>query len=125
MHDSPCAPLSRQAGRKIAPKLPARHRQLSNCQPSIVGSADLEVFCGFFAAVGGDLVLNDLALIEGTQTRALNSGNVNKYVLAAALRLNESISLGGIEPLHRSFSHLGLLALSLWVHRTCRCTIRQ
>jgi hypothetical protein len=73
-------------------------------------SADLEVLGRFLAPIAHDFILNDLPLVEGTQSGALDRGNVDEHVLAAALRLNESVPFGRIEPLHRSFSHLRLLA---------------
>jgi hypothetical protein len=54
-----------------------------------------------FSAVFFDLILDLLPFIERAQPGTLNSGDVNKHVPAAtALRLNESIAFGRIEPLH-------------------------
>src|SRR5689334_23043354 len=71
----------------------------------ISGSVDLQVLGRLAAAVGHDLVRDDLALIERAQTGALHGGDVDEDVLAAALGLDESIALGRVEPLHGTFSH--------------------
>jgi hypothetical protein len=52
--------------------------------------------------------LNDLSLIEGAQSRTFDRGNVNENVLAAALRLNESVPLA----LLRQHPILGLEVMS-------------
>jgi hypothetical protein len=50
-----------------------------------------------------DLIFDLLPFVERAQSGALDSGDMNKYVPAAtALRLNETIALGWIEPLHRA-----------------------
>jgi len=74
-------------------------------------SVDLEVLGRFLPAIAHDLILHDLPLIEGAQSGTLDRGNMDEHVLAATLRLNESISFGRIEPLDRPFGHLRLLAL--------------
>src|SRR5262249_16126802 len=61
-----------------------------------------------------------LSLVEGGQPGSLHGRNVNKHVLAAALRLNESIALGRVEPLHSSGSHRCLLA-----NHDVRCRCRE
>src|SRR5262249_19466194 len=55
-----------------------------------------------FPAVLFDLILNALPFIERAQSCALDCGDVDEHVLAATLRLNESIALIRIEPLHRA-----------------------
>jgi hypothetical protein len=44
-----------------------------------------------------------LSLIEG-HPRALNRADVHKHIFAAVFRLDESIFLLAVEPLHSSFS---------------------
>src|SRR5439155_14185281 len=69
-------------------------------------SLDLEIHRRCFSAVLFDLILDLLPFIERAQSGALNSGDMNKHVPAAtALRLNEPIPLGRIEPLHRAACH--------------------
>src|SRR4029079_19214937 len=54
----------------------------------------------------GDLcVLDSLHFIERRKTGFLNCRNVNENVLATVAGLDESITLGRVEPLHRTFSH--------------------
>src|SRR5712691_11053181 len=84
-------------------------RQFASLEPERL--ADFEVFRRFLPAVAHDFILNGLPLVEGAQSRALDRGNVHEYVLAAALRLNEAITLGRVEPLHGTGSHRRLLAL--------------
>ena len=72
-------------------------------------SADFEVLRRFLAAIADDFVLNRLPLIKSAQAGPLDCGNMDKDVLAAALRLNKAVSLGRVESLyvtrgHRHFS---------------------
>src|SRR5580704_8502227 len=60
-------------------------------------SFDFEVFCGRLAAIADDLVLDLLAFIEGAEACALYGRDVDEHVLAATLRLNEAVALGGVE----------------------------
>src|SRR5262249_29258103 len=48
---------------------------------------------------------------ERVQAGTLDRGDMDEYVSAAALRLNESIALRRIEPFHGACSHHGLLCL--------------
>src|SRR6266496_3834990 len=81
-------------------------------------TADLEVFGGLLAPIAGNFVLNDLPLVESAQAGTLDRGKVDEHILAAALRLNESVALGRVEPLHSSCGHLRLLALCAHVSRS-------
>src|SRR6266478_1589753 len=85
----------------------------------LASSTNLEVFGRFLSTIAHDFVLNDLAFIEGAQSCTFDSGNVDEHVLAAALRLNETISLGRIEPFHGPCSHRRLLALCSCGDRAC------
>jgi hypothetical protein len=51
------------------------------------------------------ILLRIRQLIECRQTRLLDGRNVHEHVFTAALRLNKSIALGRIEPLHGTFWH--------------------
>src|SRR5690242_11103741 len=73
-------------------------------------SADLKVFGRFLAAIAHNFILDDLTLIKRAQACPLDGRNVNEHILAAALRLNESVAFGWVEPLHGSSSHHRLLA---------------
>jgi hypothetical protein len=46
---------------------------------------------------------DDLPFVETVEAGPLNSRDVHKNILAAALRLNETIAFGGVEPLHSTF----------------------
>ena len=69
---------------------------------------DVEILGRFLAAVGNDLVRDNLSFVERGQSGALHGGDVDEHVLAAALGLDESIALGRIEPLHSALSHRSL-----------------
>src|SRR5207249_8451209 len=85
----------------------------STCRAGLLErSPDLKVFGRLLATIAYDFVLDDLTLIKGAQARPLDGGNVNEHVLPAALRLNESVPFGRVEPLHGSSSHRRLLAFS-------------
>ena len=58
------------------------------------------------AAIGNDLIGNLLTLIEATQPGAFNCANVDKYVRAARLGLNEAKTLLGIEPFYDTCLHV-------------------
>src|SRR5262249_8109253 len=70
-------------------------------------SADLEILGRHLSAVLNDLVFNRLTLVEGAQTSALNSRNMNENVLTttAALRLDEPVAFGRVEPFNSTGSH--------------------
>src|SRR5262249_34192498 len=68
-------------------------------------SLDLEIHGRCFSAVLLDLILDVLPFVERVQSSALDCGDVDEDVLAATLRLNKSIALGRIEPLHRAARH--------------------
>jgi hypothetical protein len=70
------------------------------------GSFDLEVASGLLAAIRHDLVLELLTFIERAQAGALDRRYMNENILAAALRLNESVAFLRIEPLHRTERHV-------------------
>src|SRR5262249_45984253 len=86
-----------------------RRAEMSKCAhhlPSLVDrSLDLEIHGRCFSGALFDLILDVLPFIERVQSRALNSGDMNEHVPAAALRLNESIALIRIEPLHSTARH--------------------
>src|SRR5262245_60018289 len=73
---------------------------------SVLMSMRLQVHGRAAAALGGDLVGDLLAFLKRQQAGALDGADVHEHVLAAAIRLYEPITLGGVEPLDRSGSHL-------------------
>src|ERR1700686_3713723 len=59
--------------------------------------------------VGHFLIAHLCTLIECAEPSFFNRGDVHEHILAAVVRLNESIALCRVEPLHRSSCHLGRL----------------
>src|SRR5262245_24622867 len=72
-------------------------------------STRFEILRRLLAAVADQLVLDHLTFIERAQASALDRGDMDEYVFAAVLRLNESITFRRVEPFHGAGSHLGLL----------------
>src|ERR1700722_20334153 len=70
-------------------------------QPSL----DLEIFRRRLAAVADNLVLDLLAFIERAEAGPLHRRDMDEHILPAALRLDEPVALGRIEPLHCSGRH--------------------
>src|SRR5207244_6789490 len=103
------AALTRSGARKASEIVMLTLRTLVTAaiaRNSRIRSLDLEIHRRCFSAVLFDLILDLLPFIERTQSSALDCGDVDEHVLAAtALRLNESIALGRIEPLHRAARH--------------------
>src|SRR6516162_11816430 len=71
-------------------------------------SAHFEIFRRLLAAVADQLVFDHLTLVERAQARAFDRGDMDEYVFAAVLRLNEPITLRRVEPFHCASSHHGL-----------------
>src|SRR4051794_8432154 len=61
-------------------------------------SGNLEVLRGCLAAVLHEVVFNHLIFIKGRQSGALDGGDVDEDVLVTAVRLDEPIALGRVEP---------------------------
>src|SRR5215467_4516057 len=75
-------------------------------------------------AVGNDLEGDFLAFLELVEAGALDRADVDEDVLAAVLRLDESVALLRVEPLHGSFGH-GVLVFHMRVDLSrARCTAR-
>ena len=51
-------------------------------------------------------IFNHLPLIETAEAGSFDRGDVDEHIFAATLRLNKSISLLRIEPLHGTFRHI-------------------
>jgi len=68
----------------------------------------LEVYGRLLAPFLLNLVADLLALMETIQACALYGTDVNEHVLAAAVRLNETITLRRVEPLHSTCRHVSL-----------------
>src|SRR5215467_5184448 len=74
---------------------------------SSVRSFHLEVLSRGLAAICHQLVLHVLAFIERGQPRLLDRRDVDEHILAAAaaLGLNEPVTLGRVEPFHCAGRH--------------------
>src|SRR5665213_1346536 len=68
-------------------------------------ASNLVVFGRGLAAIGNLFVFHRLSFVERRKTSFLDRRNMNKNVLAATGRLDESKTLGRVEPLHSTFSH--------------------
>jgi hypothetical protein len=75
-------------------------------RPTIVASE--HYFLSGTQVVESLFVLDLLTLVEGRQTGPLNRRNMDENVLAAALRLNEPVTFGRVEPLHDTGRHRSL-----------------
>jgi hypothetical protein len=68
-------------------------------------SLDPKILGRRFSTIADNLELDLLAFIERGQTGFLDRRNVHKYILPAALRLDESVAFGWIKPLHSPGRH--------------------
>jgi len=72
-------------------------------------STDLDVLGRLLTAITDNLIFDRLTLIERTKAGTFDSGDMDEYVSAAILRLNESIAFRRVAPFHSASSHHGLL----------------
>src|SRR5829696_1969515 len=101
------------------------HMRIAPEGATVSRSTDFEVFRRFLAAIAHDFVLDHLPFIESAQSRPLDRGDMNENVLAAALRLNEPVAFGRVEPLHSALRHTSLQELtSHHTARAFRCKAR-
>src|SRR6478735_6241122 len=68
-------------------------------------ASNLEVFSRSLAAIGNLFVFDRLSFVERGKTSFLDRRNMNENVFAATRRLDETKTLGGVEPLHGTFAH--------------------
>ncbi len=59
-------------------------------------------------AIGDNLEKDLLPLVEAVHSGAFNRADVHENILGAVIRLDESIALLAVEPLHGSFCHIAL-----------------
>src|ERR1700682_6107265 len=64
--------------------------------------AHAQVFCRFLAAVRHNVVTDLGALVQSAKPGFLDRRDVHEHILAAAVRLNETIALLPVKPLHCS-----------------------
>jgi hypothetical protein len=79
------------------------------------GSGSAEIFSSALAvaAILDDVEAHLLAFVQGMHAGALDSGDVNKHIRAAIVRLNEAIALGGIEKLNNTGIHDDFLSIDI------------
>src|SRR3974390_2136822 len=63
-------------------------------------------------AVGHDLVRKLLTVVQRRQAGTFDGADVHEHILAAVIRLDEAVALGGVEPLHCSLAHKTTLSLA-------------
>src|SRR5579885_2408468 len=80
---------------------------------------NLQVLGRGLAPIGDLFVFDGLSFIEGRQSGLLHCRDMNKHVLPPGRGLDESIALGRVEPLDRTFSHYVVSAGSI-SHQTNR-----
>ena len=90
---------------------PHREPPLSNSNrrilPRRAPSEGFQVRCRFLAvAAGFQLVRHFLVVVQAGQTGALNRRNMDEHVRAAIVGLDETITLGCVEPFHGAVGHV-------------------
>src|SRR5262245_48435273 len=73
-------------------------------------STRFEVVRRLLAAVADHFIFDHLTLVERAQAGALDRGDMDEYISAPVLRLNESIAFRRVEPFDGASGHHGLLA---------------
>jgi hypothetical protein len=80
-----------------------RYRRGAVMAPSL----HLQIFRTLFALVWNDVVGDLVALTEVIQASLLNGRDMDEHILAAtAIRRDETIPLGRVEPLHSTCRHV-------------------
>src|SRR5215212_6687603 len=82
-----------------------RMRSESALFPDRVLALNLEVLGRSLAAIGNFFVFDRLSFVERGKAGFLDRRNMNENVFAATRRLDETKTLGRVEPLHSTFSH--------------------
>src|SRR5690606_19232245 len=72
-----------------------------------------QIRCCDLATLGGSVISHGLTFVQGCQSGSLHGGHVNEDVLRAVRRLNEPVTLLGVEPLNSSCSHCSVYSLSV------------
>src|SRR5664279_1878478 len=75
------------------------------CSGPATIASNLEVFSRGLAAIGNLFVFDRLSFVERGKASFLDRRNMNENVFAATRGLDESKTLGRVEPLHSTFSH--------------------
>jgi hypothetical protein len=80
-------------------------REPATTAPKPESIGNLQIIRRRLASIVDNLKFDNLSLVQSGETGTLDGRYVNKYVLTAALLLNEPITLGRVEPLHGTFGH--------------------
>src|SRR6185369_5073626 len=76
--------------------------------PELGSVNQLQISSRFTALVGRELEADALTFLEIADASALKSTDVNEHIRTALLGLNETETLGGVEPLNFTSSHFSL-----------------
>jgi hypothetical protein len=119
----PCLGLERKKGRcepafhrhcRILSQYIRGHREGNDKLIELARLSSGEVACAHLAAlvVADDVEVQLLTFGDGRHAGALNGRDVNEYVCAAIVRLNEAVTLGGVEPFYSTSSHDDYLSIA-------------
>src|SRR5215470_9162620 len=97
---------------RLAEKKNPRHRAggygfVAPCRqrPAAIALSDLEVLRRRTAAIGDELVLDCLALVEAGQARPLDRRDMDEHILIASRWTNKPVALSWIEPFDGALLH--------------------
>jgi hypothetical protein len=79
---------------------------------AVTGSSqltDLQIVRRFLTAIIDNLIFDRLTFIERTKAGTFDGGDMDEYISATALGVNESIAFRRVEPFDSACSHYGLL----------------
>src|SRR5579863_9161455 len=100
-----CADGMMAPGKASIPTNASKPQSSAGGYPARKSALNLEVLSRRLALVRDFFVFDDLPFIETAEACSLDRRDMDKNIFAAALRLNESVALLRIEPLHGTFSH--------------------
>src|SRR4051812_34083591 len=89
-----------------APGRGLREEKLASRRTGLpAASGHFEIFSRCFAAVGHELVLESLTVVERAETSALHCRDMDEDVLVAGRRPDEPVAFSGIEPFDGALLH--------------------
>src|SRR5690606_20974220 len=97
----------KSARRAMPPRARSCHRSLSEGRAGDGSAFGLQLTSRFLAraTVALDFVGNLLVFVQAAQAGLLDGRDVDEDVLAAVIRLDEAVALGGVEPFYSAGSH--------------------
>src|SRR5437879_2644087 len=73
---------------------------------------NLKILCRRFSLIRDFFVFDDLPLVQSAETSPLDRRDMDKHIFSGpTLRLNKSVALCRVEPLHSAFSHFASLPM--------------